>query len=1028
MTKKFESETSATPSADGGASAIEAYLNGLAAAENMSAYAAAAAQRFVGTANADVLNGSAGADVLEGLGGDDTYYVNHSGDVIVELADGGRDTVYTSVNYTVADNVENVHISAAGLTVTGSASTSNVFHVDVAGGNVLDGAGTGNSANYAGSATGVTATIAAVNGPLTARAGSDVLANFASVVGSKFNDVLTGNEIRNALVGGLGNDILQGGKGDDLLIGALGDDTYLFARGDGADTISDVDEASSHDVVSFLAGVNAEQLWFRQVGTALEVSTIGTSDKITINAWYGGAAPRIEQFRTADGRVLLGRDVQNLVQAMASLTPPPAGQLTLPANYATILAPALAQNWRITGPTQPTDGRFVGTANPDIINGTAGADVMVGLDGDDTYYVNHGGDVVIELAGGGGRDTVYTQVDYTVADNIEEVHISAAGLSVTNNASNNNMFYVDVAGGNLLRGGGAYNSANYTGSKAGVTATIAPVDGPLAARPGSDVLVNFASVEGSAFDDILVGNERNNTLAGGYGNDTLQGGKGNDFLVGALGDDTYVFARGDGADIIGDTSTETSHNSIAFLAGVNAEQLWFRQVGADLEVSTIGTTDKITIRSWDAATPTIAEFRTAAGHVMRGADVQTLVLAMANLTPPPLGQLTLPANYATILAPTFVQAWHFNGPTQPTGQHFVGTANADVINGSAGADLMEGLGGDDTYYVNHSGDFIAELGNGGNDTVYTSVNYTVADNVENVHISAAGLTVTGSAYTNNVFRVDVAGGNVLDGAGTGNSANYVGSATGVTATIAAVNGPLTARAGSDVLANFASVIGSKFNDVLTGNEIRNILVGGLGNDILQGGKGDDLLGGALGDDTYLFARGDGADTIGEANEAGSHDVVSFLAGVDAEQLWFRQVGTALEVSTIGTSDKITVNAWYGETAPRIEQFRTADGRVLLGSDVQNLVRAMANLTPPPAGQLTLPANYATILAPALAQNWRSGKQLGAVHQGGFGGVGLQADPAQLVQALAGFAIPSAASANWSGQAGPATQILLAAAH
>ncbi|MDN2710322.1 hypothetical protein O0880_12905 [Janthinobacterium sp. SUN118] len=113
---------------------------------------------------------------------------------------------------------------------------------------------------------------------------------------------------------------------------------------------------------------------------------------------------------------------------------------------------------------------------------------------------------------------------------------------------------------------------------------------------------------------------------------------------------------------------------------------------------------------------------------------------MANLTPPPLGQLTLPAGTAAALAPALAQAWHFNGPTQPTGQHFVGTTGADVINGTAGADLLEGLGGDDTYYVNHGGDFIVERGNGGSDTVYTSVNYKVADNVEIVRLNAAGLT------------------------------------------------------------------------------------------------------------------------------------------------------------------------------------------------------------------------------------------------------------------------------------------------
>ena len=1014
MTENFASQTS-TAAADDGMSAIEAYLNGVAAAP----------QRFTGTANADVLTGTTGADVLEGLAGDDTYYVNDSGDVIVELANGGSDTVYTSVNYTVAENVENVRLTTAGLTVTGGVNTNNIFHVTVAGGNVLDGGGAGNTVNYIASGTGVTATLSSPNGPHTAPAGSDVLLNFANVVGSKFDDVLIGNELKNNLLGGIGNDTMRGGQGDDYLIGLGGDDTYIFARGDGADFITEMAEAGAHNVVSFLAGVSADQLWFRKVGSNLEVSTIGTGDKITIGGWYSeGIAPRIQEFRTADGRVLLGSDVQNLVQAMAGLTPPPAGQLTLPVYEATVLAPVLAQNWRTEGPNQPGNGVFTGTANPDIIKGTAGADVMAGLAGDDIYYVNHGADMVIEQAGG-GRDTVYTTVDYTLAANVEEVHVAAAGLTVTGNG-NANVFHVDVAGGNVLSGIGSNNSATYAGSRAGATATIAAVGGSTAFLPGSDVLVNISSVTGSAHDDVLTGNELDNSLSGGLGNDTLQGGKGNDVLTGGLGDDTYVFARGDGADVIAESSADANYDTIAFLAGVNIDQLWFRQVGADLEVSTIGTTDKITIRAWNAAVPNIEEFRTAAGHVLRGADVQLLVQAMANLAPPPLGQLTLPAATAAALAPVLAQAWHFNGPTQPTGQTFTGTANADVIYGTAGADLLQGLGGDDTYYVNHGGDFIDERGNGGNDTVYTSINYTVADNVENVRLNGTGLTVTGSAYTSNNFFVATPGGNVLDGGGAGNVLNYNGAGAGVTAVFAPVGGPMTARPGVDVLANFNAVIGSTFDDVLIGNEIRNILAGGLGNDTLQGGKGDDALSGALGNDTYIFARGDGADTISEADEAGSRDVVAFLAGVSAEQLWFRQVGTALEVSTIGSGDKITVSGWYESTLRRIEEFRTADGRVLQGSNVQNLVQAMAGLTPPPAGQLTLPAGTAAILAPALAQNWRAAQPAQGVSAGGFGG--WQADAAQLVQAMAGFAVPAAASAPWSAQGGPSTQLQLAAAH
>ncbi|MBC7610827.1 MAG: hypothetical protein H7228_14855, partial [Polaromonas sp.] len=52
-----------------------------------------------------------------------------------------------------------------------------------------------------------------------------------------------------------------------------------------------------------------------------------------------------EQFKTSDGKTLLDSQVQNLVQAMASFSPPAAGQGSLPQNYANSLNPVIAANW-----------------------------------------------------------------------------------------------------------------------------------------------------------------------------------------------------------------------------------------------------------------------------------------------------------------------------------------------------------------------------------------------------------------------------------------------------------------------------------------------------------------------------------------------------------------------------------------------------------------------------------------------------------------------------------------------------------
>jgi len=92
--------------------------------------------------------------------------------------------------------------------------------------------------------------------------------------------------------------------------------------------------------------------------------------------------------------------------------------------------------------------------------------------------------------------------------------------------------------------------------------------------------------------------------------------------------------------------------------------------------------------------------------------------------------------------------------------------------------------------------------------------------------------------------------------------------------------------------------------------------------------------------------------------------------VNSDQLWFRHAGNDLEVDSIGTSDKIVIENWYSGSTYHIEQFKTSDNKVLLDTQVENLVQAMAAFAPPAAGQTTLPQNYQDALAPVIAANWQ----------------------------------------------------------
>ena len=86
--------------------------------------------------------GSAGADTLAGALGNDTYEVNHRGDIIIEYAGQGADTVITSIdNYTLAEHVENLSLTGMARNATGNA-LDNLIR-GTAGSNVLRG-GDGN--------------------------------------------------------------------------------------------------------------------------------------------------------------------------------------------------------------------------------------------------------------------------------------------------------------------------------------------------------------------------------------------------------------------------------------------------------------------------------------------------------------------------------------------------------------------------------------------------------------------------------------------------------------------------------------------------------------------------------------------------------------------------------------------------------------------------------------------------------------------------------------------------------------------
>ncbi|MDD1414203.1 hypothetical protein MEN41_05925 [Dolichospermum sp. ST_con] len=173
----------------------------------------------------NILTGGKGADTLIGGLGNDSYYVDNAGDIITENSGQGTDSVFTIINYTLGNNVEN-------LTLQGTTALN----------------GTGNT----------------LNNILTGNAAANILRGGGGV------DTLTANAGADTLIGGLGNDQLYLGLNDNAV------DIVNYASGDGADTI-----------YQFVRGVGGDQIQFTGIAN-LDLVTSGISTQLRISDGIAG--------------------------------------------------------------------------------------------------------------------------------------------------------------------------------------------------------------------------------------------------------------------------------------------------------------------------------------------------------------------------------------------------------------------------------------------------------------------------------------------------------------------------------------------------------------------------------------------------------------------------------------------------------------------------------------------------------------------------------------------------------------------
>ncbi|RZT06066.1 Ca2+-binding protein, RTX toxin-related [Duganella sp. CF402] len=817
-----------------------------------------AANLLIGGGGNDQLIGGAGSDTMKGGTGHDTYTVTEAGDVVVEVAGEGVDTVLTTLSsYTMGTSIEQ-------LVYTGK------------------GAFTG--------------------------------------IGNAEADLMNGGDGGAKLDGGANNDFLIGGKGNDSLVGGTGDDSFRISAGkDTIDGGADNDDLQGlgnfadytikrpnatdltlTDKAGNLTTVRNVELFHFADGdrsladTLVNIITSG-NDKLVGTA----GADHLNGLAGADTMLGgLGNDlytVDNPLDVVVERDGEGRDVVRVAATAAGtyVLADNLEEGWvlskgvavNLTG--NASDNVLVGNemanalaggAGNDSLSGMGGVDTLVGGAGDDVYEIELG-DIVVELDGG-GRDRVTVVFDkshrsYTLADHVEVLSFSNAGnygvLTAVGNAQDNRL-QVDGVGNSILDGGAGHDTLygdsgddsllggdgddwfDYFGTGNDSIDGGAGLDTVMrhevrsyytVLRTGdSDVQLvgldglatTVRNVEKFIFDGVAytladliqgIGGTGSQTLSGTDGDDTLDGGPGIDRLVGGKGEDTYVVSEL--ADQVIEHADEGYDTVKLALAG--------------------------------AATYTIAD------------NVEQVLVVAGPKVAINVNGNALDNNIRGNLAANVLN----------------GGAGNDWLNGGGGKDTLAGGSGDDSYDVSEAGVVVTELAGAGDDTVYSYLaSYTLGANLENlIYMGAwASFSGTGNAL-NNRFQLATASNALFDG-GAGSDTLVLGGAAGDYAVSYASGVTTLSGKGSQiVLRNIEFVTFSDGKQSIaqvlhnTGTEGNDVLTGTAGNDLLDGGLGADTLSGGAGNDTYVVDHI--GDVVRELAGGGSVDLVK--AGLAAGQTW-----------------------------------------------------------------------------------------------------------------------------------------------
>lgn len=624
------------------------------------------------------------------------------------------------------------------------------------------------------------------------------------------NDTLSGNDANNQLDGGAGNDTLFGGKGNDTLIAGAGADS--LNGGDGSDTL-----LFSGTFGQYAFSYNASNVTFTFTSTVDGVDTV----------------TNIELFQFADGIFSLdqllnpGGIPKFSIAAMDTAVT--EGNSGLVSAYFTItLENAVASNQ---------------TVNWAVINGTTTASDFVGpLSGN------------IVFAAGETQKTFAVQISADLLAELNEtfsVQISSGTAGVQFGNAN--------AGITLLNDDGAIPVDD--AGKTIATARAMTVDGQaltgLIEVAGDTDMLAVNLVAGKTYDLSLMGTsngfdarfalyDMNGKLLQAFDSSGTGASVAASYLAATSG--KYYLLVSNAAQDVGSYSFDVHSRPFNLFNGTDAANTMTGTVGADV-IYGLGGSDVIRALDGDD----LIDGGTGFDSMYGGKGNDTYIIESIGDTPyesanegidtvkTSLVKYALGSNIENLI---YTGTADFTGTGNTLNNSITGSEGKDVLNGGIGADVLTGLAGDDTYYVDNTGDAVIEASGGGHDLISSSVTISaLAANVEDLLLTGtAAISATGNDLDNNI--IGNAAANVLNG-----------------------------MAGNDML------VGAAGNDALNGGDGDDLLIGGAGKDALTGGAGSD---------TFCFGS---IVDIGKGSLADS--ITDFVSGTDKIDLSLIDAVTAV---------------------------------------------------------------------------------------------------------------------------------------